>query len=59
MDITDRLLMTAAEYIEARGGKAVVIGNIEVVRMPTDREFNYKLCINVTGKLPYRKEEMP
>ena len=46
------LLKAAFNYIREIGGTAIVIGGIEIQRWPEANEGNYKLAINVTGRIP-------
>lgn len=51
-DITDHLYDAVIKYIEAKGGKVVCIGGVEVQTFPNDLKFNYRLAVKVMGKKP-------
>jgi hypothetical protein len=50
----EELQKAIAEYINEKGGSAVVIGGSEILKMPTDPEFNYRICFKITGKMPVK-----
>ena len=56
-DPTDKLLGAAANYIEAKGGKALVIGGIAIMQEPTDGEHRFSVVIRCTGRKPAFAEE--
>lgn len=47
----DKLLKAAAEYIEELGGRAIVIGGVEVHSFPGE-ELKFKLAVRVMGRKP-------
>lgn len=51
-DDTEKLYKAVQEYIENRGGKAIVIGGTSIVQFPDDRDFVWRLAIQVTGRKP-------
>lgn len=51
----DMLYRAVSDYLESVGGKAVVVGGIEVMTWPHESEFKFKLCIGVLGKKPGRE----
>ena len=53
-DLADGLLDLAAKYIESKGGKAVVIGGIQVQRWPGERDGIYYLAIRFLGRPPVK-----
>ena len=52
IDTTDALYRAVADYIESKGGTAIVIGGIQTIKWPTDAKYNYTLGIKITGKHP-------
>ena len=48
----DALYRAVADYIEARNGKAVVVGGVEVQQFPQDNKLNYRLAVKFTGRRP-------
>ena len=53
----DRLYKAVAAYIEAIGGKAVVIGGVEIQQWPEDRKMTFRLAVKITGRKPVKPEE--
>jgi len=51
-DPEHNLYAAVQHYIKARGGKAVVIGGVQVVKMPDDHTFNFTLGVRITGTPP-------
>ena len=58
LDIGDRLLRLAADYIEEKGGKAIVVGPICVIKLPNTRKYIFTLGIACVGTPP-KKEKQP
>ena len=52
-----KLYKAIQEYVESRGGKVLVIGGVETIKWPDDREFNYTLGIRITGIKPETQPE--
>lgn len=52
LDPYEQLLQSAVKYIESKGGKAVVIGGVEVQQWLGDNKFNYRLAIKFSGRAP-------
>jgi hypothetical protein len=44
------------QYVEALGGKLIVIGGVEVQEWPNDGEFRFRLAVRCTGRKPTMKE---
>lgn len=57
--VGDDLLTAAARWIEANGGKALVIGGIQIQRWPGDREGIYYVAVRVLGRAPTPEAEKP
>ena len=55
-DELDNLYDAAIAFIEARGGKVVVIGGVSVIELPGDKKFNYVLGVRVTGVRPIKQD---
>lgn len=53
-DATDRLYCAVCNYLEKHGGKAIVIGGIEIIRYPLEPKFKFRLAIRVTGNPPMK-----
>ena len=51
-DATDKLYAAVASYIKSRGGSAVVIGGISIIRWPGEQKYNFTLGVGITGKIP-------
>ena len=49
---TNALYDAVTEYIASRGGKAVVIGGVQVQEWPGDRAMSFTLGIKITGRKP-------
>jgi len=47
-----KLYKAVKEYIESRGGKAVMAGGVEAQEWPGDRVYNYYLAIKIMGIKP-------
>lgn len=48
----DRLYKAVANYIEKAGGKAVVIGGVEIQQWPDDRKHIFRIAIKFSGRRP-------
>lgn len=48
--ITDKLYKAVAEYIEFKGGRALIIGGTAI--MQGNSKFNYNFIVRFTGKKP-------
>ena len=55
--VDDNLYKAVQEYIEDADGSVVVIGGVEIIKMPLDLKYNYRLAIRITGQLPKRKPD--
>ncbi len=51
-DEVDDLYAAVISFVEARGGKAIVIGGISVIQWPGDRQDNFMVGVRVTGAKP-------
>ncbi len=51
MNEYDKLLHAVADYVETIGGKAIVVGGIQVSHWPGE-ELNYRVSVKCTGKRP-------
>lgn len=51
-DVTDRLYKAVVDFIDAKKGKVVVIGGVEIQQFPDDSEFTFRLAVRITGKKP-------
>jgi hypothetical protein len=49
---TRRLQNEIARWVETFGGKALVIGGVQIMRFPDDLKFNYTIAIRCTGRVP-------
>lgn len=47
-----QLLRAVRRYVEAHGGKIVVIGGVELQRLPDDPEGKYRLAVAFLGRKP-------
>lgn len=54
---TDILLKYLAKWVELRGGKILVAGNIHTIVYPNDLEYNFTIGIKCTGRKPKAKDE--
>jgi hypothetical protein len=52
------LYREAAKYIERLGGKAIVVGGIQIIEWPADRPGNFTLGIRVMGRKPVRPDDI-
>ena len=52
VDTTSVLLDAAANWVNAHGGKAVVIGGISIMRQPHDLKFKFSIVVGCVGKAP-------
>lgn len=55
--ITDALYKAVADYVQAIGGSAMVIGGTEIQQYPDDPKYNYRLAIVITGKVPEKPKQ--
>jgi hypothetical protein len=56
---TAALYKAVEDYVEAKGGKLVVIGGVQVQKFPGDLEYNFRLAVRCTGRMPeYAEEEL-
>lgn len=55
--VHDRLYRAVVNYVEAHGGKLLVIGGVEVQSMPGDRPGNFRIAVRCTGNAPVFKEK--
>lgn len=46
----DKLYKAAGDLVELKGGKIVVVGGVDIIKCPDER--NWILGIRCTGKLP-------
>lgn len=51
--ITDKLYKAVAEYIEFKGGKALIIGGVGI--MEGELKYNYNLVVRVSGIKPQKR----
>ena len=51
-DPDHNLDVAVQRYIKAHGGKAIVIGGVQVIKMPDDRPLMFTLGIRITGTPP-------
>lgn len=56
--ITNRLLIAAGKFINAYGGKALVVGGV-YVQQRADGLHRFQLCIDITGAPPITKSDRP
>ena len=52
------LYREAAKYLERNGGKAIVIGGIQIIERPTDRPGNFTLGIRIMGRKPVKPDDI-
>lgn len=53
----DVLRKAAQDYIEANGGKPMVIGPVELQHWPQDPKHVYRLAVRFTGKPPKQPKQ--
>ena len=52
VDTGSALLDAAANWVNAHGGKAVVIGGISIMRQPDDLKFTFSVVVGCIGRAP-------
>ena len=52
VETASALLDAAANWVNANGGKAVVIGGISIMRQPHDLKFKFSVVVGCVGKAP-------
>lgn len=50
----DALYEAVSKWVEANGGKLVVIGGIEIMKWPLDRKGQFRVSIGCLGKMPIK-----
>ena len=54
-DEVDDLYAAVIAFVEARCGKAIILGGISILQWPGDRtKDHFKICVGVTGDIPSR-----
>lgn len=56
-DLAHNVQVAVQRWIHANGGTAVVMSGVQLVYMPDDREFAYRVAIQCTGRRPEKKEK--
>ena len=49
---TEVLYKAVEDYVEAKGGKLLAIGGIQVQQWPKDMKYNFRLAVRCTGQMP-------
>ena len=50
----DKLLHAVADYVASIGGKAIVVGGIQISHWPGEK-LNYRVSVKCTGKRPTKE----
>lgn len=51
-EATQDFYAAVAKYVEAKGGKVLVIGGVQVTHNQEDRRYNWVLGVKCTGRIP-------
>ena len=51
-DVVDRLYRAAADYVEDRGGTALIAHSVQIQKWPRSNKFEYVIGVRLTGKMP-------
>ena len=56
-DLAHNVQVAVQRWIHANDGTAVLMSGIQLVTFPDDGQFNYRVAIRCTGKIPAMKEK--
>ncbi len=49
----------AVNFVNANGGKILVVGAVGIIPAEPDRKMNFYVCVKCTGKPPFGKPDEP
>lgn len=58
-DPNDRLIVATDNWVKAKGGTAVVMGPVSIMKYPGEPEHKYYVVIHCSGTAPVKKQEAP
>ena len=54
-DPVENLQKAVGDWVRSRDGTVIVAGGVELMTMPGDKEFTFRVCIKCTGTRPVKK----